>query len=669
MQAVKRFKSGLVRQVDLGAEPALTLSGEESTVLDRRQISVRWLAGTFLTGIAGTALMGGALMAAVDGETRFASDPGRANKMQMMAPSSEVAPHLRKTDRLPPRAVLAPTRQIFQIATATRMGEQEIIKTKPFARVRAGLALTRTALSSQIPAFNPAKIFAEAGTPIRSSQAPIITSTDRDAEMTLVMRGLDEAAPLTQADELNKNQILMVVRQTIAVENAASLSSSRPVMEQPAGAVPGLFSFGMMGNAGSADTQARIVPENITAISKSSKGGEAVNASDEKTIVVKPRDTLATILVHQGASLEEARLIIDVLARNFKASDLNEVHRLKISFAPSDQDPKKKILVRVSVMLDKTILATAILTDLGQYTAIDASSSDVEETAPLALTLSDEDETDADKNGSVSLYLSLYETALGQGIPRQLVDELVRIYAADFDFQRRVRPGDSFEVFYSAAEEAGQKNQRDDILFTSLTINGETRRYYRFRTDDDNIIDYYDEKGRSSKKFLMRKPMNTGKFTSGFGMRKHPLLGYYRLHTGVDWSAPTGSPIMAAGSGTVVKAGWHSGYGRRVEIQHANGYVTTYNHMSGFGRGVSPGVRVHQGQVVGYLGSSGLSTGPHLHYEVLVNGSFVDPMRIKVPRGRVLEGRPLADYEREIDHIDQMMRRPHDTAKVAASNP
>jgi murein DD-endopeptidase MepM/ murein hydrolase activator NlpD len=225
------------------------------------------------------------------------------------------------------------------------------------------------------------------------------------------------------------------------------------------------------------------------------------------------------------------------------------------------------------------------------------------------------------------------------------------------DFQRRVRPGDSFEVFYSAEEETGGTPTRDDILYAALTVNGETRRYFRFRTEDDGLTDFFDERGRSAKKFLMRTPINGGAFRSGFGFRRHPLLGYTRMHTGVDWSAPTGTPIMAAGAGTVIKAEWVAGYGRRVEVQHSNGYVTSYSHMSGFGRNIQRGTRVTQGQVIGFLGSSGLSTGPHLHYEVAVNGSYVDPMRIRVPRGRVLEGRMLAEFERERLRVEQMIRR------------
>ena len=199
-----------------------------------------------------------------------------------------------------------------------------------------------------------------------------------------------------------------------------------------------------------------------------------------------------------------------------------------------------------------------------------------------------------------------------------------------------------------------------------MTVRDQTFKYYRFQTPDDNCVDFYDENGRSTRKFLLRKPIADGEMTSPFGMRYHPILHFTRMHTGVDWGAPIGTPIFAAGNGVVIKAELDSGYGRRVEIQHANGYVTTYNHMSGFGRGIAEGVHVTQGQVIGYLGQSGLATGPHLHYEVIINGNFVDPMAIKLARTREFDGKMLAAFKRERDRIDQLMAAGAGAASAAA---
>jgi murein DD-endopeptidase MepM/ murein hydrolase activator NlpD len=239
---------------------------------------------------------------------------------------------------------------------------------------------------------------------------------------------------------------------------------------------------------------------------------------------------------------------------------------------------------------------------------------------------------------------------------------MIRTFSFDVDLQRRVRAGDSIEVLYAGDEAEGHA----DVMFASLTFGEESRRFYRFVTTDDGIVDYYDEAGKSAKKFLVRKPMAGGTFRSGFGPRKHPILGYVRMHTGIDWAEDTGAPVFAAGNGTVLKAEWdRGGYGRRIEVQHLNGYLTAYSHLSGFARGIQPGTKVRQGQVLGYVGNTGLSTGPHLHYEVQINGNFVDPMRIKLPRGRELEGRIFTEFERERARIDSILERGAAMPRVA----
>jgi murein DD-endopeptidase MepM/ murein hydrolase activator NlpD len=235
---------------------------------------------------------------------------------------------------------------------------------------------------------------------------------------------------------------------------------------------------------------------------------------------------------------------------------------------------------------------------------------------------------------------------------------MIRVYSYDVDFQRKVQPGDSFDVLYAGEEETpGGVETRNDVLFAALTVGGEFRKFYRFQTPDDNIVDYYDETGKSAKKFLVRKPLPDGIMRSSFGVRKHPILGYAKMHTGVDWAAPHGTQIFAAGNGVVDKVGWEGGYGKYVRVKHNNGYETAYGHMTAYAKGIEPGVKVRQGQILGFVGSTGLSTGAHLHYEIMVNGRFVDPMRIRLPRGRVLENQLLTAFETERDRLDGMMAR------------
>ena len=196
------------------------------------------------------------------------------------------------------------------------------------------------------------------------------------------------------------------------------------------------------------------------------------------------------------------------------------------------------------------------------------------------------------------------------------------------------------------------------MLFAALTVGGETRKFYRFQSADDDIVDYYDETGKSAKKFLVRKPLGAGIMRSGFGMRRHPILGYIQrctpASTGPRRSAPRSLPPATASSR---RSGWEGGYGKYIRIRHANGYETAYGHMSAYARNIEPGETVRQGQVIGFVGSTGLSTGAHLHYEILVNGRFVDPMRIRLPRGRSLAGKVLTGFDKERDRIEKLMTR------------
>ncbi len=260
---------------------------------------------------------------------------------------------------------------------------------------------------------------------------------------------------------------------------------------------------------------------------------------------------------------------------------------------------------------------------------------------PTEAAAADDDDDDDDGTG-VRLYQSIYETALRNKVPATVIEDMVRIYSYDVDFQRKVQPGNSFDVFFAGEDEGATITEKTEVLFASLTVGGETKKYYRFQTPDDAVVDYYDETGKSAKKFLVRKPVNNAIMRSGFGGRRHPILGYVKMHTGVDWATPYGTPIFASGNGVVEKVGPEGGYGKYVRLKHNNGYETAYGHMSAFAKGLEPGKRVRQGQIIGFVGSTGMSTGPHVHYEILVNGRFVDPMRIKLPRGRSLEGPMMA---------------------------
>ena len=342
---------------------------------------------------------------------------------------------------------------------------------------------------------------------------------------------------------------------------------------------------------------------------------------------------------------DEIKAIATAFGRG-KDSSPKDGYKLRVMLAPATGG-KRLRPVRVIIATDTSIDAMVAWSDKGKYVAVDVRSAN---------TVAAANDDDEDDGKGVRLYHSIYETALRNQVPRPVVDDLIRIYSYDVDFQRKVQPGDSFEILFAGQDE-NSNDGKGEVLFASLTTGGETRKFYRYQTTDDNTVDYYDEFGKSAKKFLVRKPLADGIMRSGFGSRNHPILGYMKQHTGIDWSASMGTPIFASGNGTVVTAGWEGGYGKYIRIRHANGYETAYGHMSAFARGMEPGKKVRQGQVIGYVGSTGLSTGAHLHYEILINGRFVDPMKIKLPRGRVLDGTLLAGFDQERGRLDTMMIR------------
>ena len=240
---------------------------------------------------------------------------------------------------------------------------------------------------------------------------------------------------------------------------------------------------------------------------------------------------------------------------------------------------------------------------------------------------------------------SLYNSAINLNIKPNIIVEFARLYGFQIDFQRDVWKNDSFQIIYEEFVNDDNKIvDTGEIIFASLNLQNINYQLYKYEYDK-NKIDYFDENGKSVKKTLMKTPINGARLSSSYGKRKHPILGYTKMHLGTDFAAPTGTPIMASGDGKVTKAGWCGGGGNCVKIKHNNKYQTVYAHMSKFGRGIKRGVRVKQGQIIGYVGSTGLSTGPHLHYEVIENGKKINSQKLKLPSGKILKGEERKKFE------------------------
>lgn len=634
----------------LGDEAPLSADGSVRRGIERRGINIRWFSGTVLTGLCGAGLMGGAVWAALENPTR---PPAPAEIMRPVAratPGASDRPTntARKGDRITPLADLFSTsKQTIRVSTTTREGEREVIRVRPHTRVVANLVQSSSG-DYDIPEFNPMRLLA-GDQPERAPEAG--DAPEGDSEVTIVTRDI-AAIPA-------RDRPMMTLRTDEVLARVREVSLQRE-MAAPAnpGAAPGARPATRMAALPS-QPQSQALDEDgpniMRVVKRTPEPAAASSAPPDRAAVAKAGDTVTSVLLELGATREDARLVATAFNRGGREITLREGQRIRVLFAPGASGRVQP--VRIILMGERDAAEAAVaLSDEGRYVAMD----DPED----ATSVSDDSEDEQDSSG-LRLYNAVYETALRQDIPKPIIDELIRLFGNDVDFNRRVGPNDLFEVLYTADEEG--EAGRGDVLYASLTAGGETRRYYRFHSTADNVVDFFDENGRSARKFLIRKPIAGGQMRSGFGMRRHPVMGYFKMHSGVDWADRVGTPIVAAGNGVIAKAAWSSGYGRRVEIEHTNGYTTAYSHMSGFARGITEGVRVRQGQVIGYLGSSGLSTGPHLHYEVMVNGRFVDPMRVRVPRGRELEGRMLAAFRTERERIDNLMTRDRAETRVSAS--
>jgi len=247
---------------------------------------------------------------------------------------------------------------------------------------------------------------------------------------------------------------------------------------------------------------------------------------------------------------------------------------------------------------------------------------------------------------------SIYETGVASGLPPALLNEVISAYSYDVDFQRDIQPGDSMDVLYEQMQtKNGATAGHGNVIYAELGLGDRILKIYRY-VDRDGRAEYYDAHGQSLRKALLRTPVNGARITSGYGMRMHPLLGYSRMHRGIDFGAPVGTPIYAAGDGTVQFVGRRGGYGNFLQIKHNGTYATGYGHISRFATGIAPGRKVKQGQIVAYVGSTGMSTGPHLHYEILVNNEQVNPANVKFKTGTVLHGKELTAFRQQVGKVE-----------------
>ena len=368
-----------------------------------------------------------------------------------------------------------------------------------------------------------------------------------------------------------------------------------------------------------------------------------------KAVVIRSGDTLSVALTRAGGTREEAEAAIVAFRKVHNPRKLRVGQTLSLAFDPengSNGSPRLAALA-LDVAADRDVVVTRGADGIFLPSVVDR---------PLDRVLQR-------KAGTIKS--SLYVSARAAGMPNQVLMEMVHIFSFDVDFQREIQRGNRFEVLYEAVfNRDGEFVENGPILYAKLEVGEREVELFRYEPDE-GPADYLDAAGASVRKALMRTPINGARLSSAYGMRKHPILGYNKKHLGVDFAAPVGTPIYAGGDGTITMIGWHGNFGKYIRVRHNSTYSTGYAHLSGYAKGMKKGKRVRQGQVIAYVGSTGMSTGPHLHYEVMRGNKRINPMTLKLPSGRKLKGSELAAYQSQVQRITILLAEVPATTELA----
>lgn len=360
------------------------------------------------------------------------------------------------------------------------------------------------------------------------------------------------------------------------------------------------------------------------------------NGVDIETVKLRAGDTLQDVLLRTGIDGSTATDISNALYTVFNPKKLRAGQELELEYnaiVVDGQTPLEKIALEIT---PGHKIAVARQQD-GTFTAGEVRLATRREFV----------------RAEGMIESSLFEAAAKEGVPQDVMSAIVKLFSYDVDFQRDIQKGDRFSVLYErTVTEDGRTVNNMDIAYAAMNVGGQPLKLYAFDHPDGGV-EYYNEKGEGIRKALMRTPINGARLTSSFGKRRHPILGYSLMHRGSDFGAPTGTPIMAAGDGVIEKAGPNGAYGNYIRLRHTGEFATAYAHLSRFGAGVAAGKRVRQGQIIGYVGTTGRSTGPHLHFEILRNGAQVNPVTVKLAGAQKLEGKLLTAFRNKVSEADR----------------
>ena len=619
----------------------------------------RWFVGTCIAAAIGAFVIAVVIVGSLENKPSFDRVMDRISDAQKPATLPTRRRDLEKglnwampkSERLEIASGALSARYTIHEQAQVRRNNRPFIEIRPYLRIVARLAPVSQKNSDSIPALNPFSLYAtKADVPGASKDSGEDAGSGRVAARVVELVG--GILPGDDGQRLDTQEITQIVHRAYSpIQPAQSQDDAIESTGQlPVGLTPAYLSEDGF-NVPSQD----LVDANVSILKKTvfeeSETADLDTGGEVRVVRIAAGDSISRVLQRMGAPGWLAGAMIEAANTVTSMNNVSPGQEVHIQMVPSVTQPENLEPSGFSLFAaGHNHLVTVKRDEGGEFKASAEPDSNA-----LLRTLTKADR----KIAANDLYSAIYDAGLTQRLRSEDVMKILRIHAYETDFRRRLRRGDQIEWFFELRPQTRGSAKLGELLFTSVTSAGETNQFWRFRSRDGHV-DYYDERGHNSKKFLMRKPVRGAdiRLTSGFGMRRHPILKQRRMHTGIDWAGRTGTPILAAGKGIVEVAKRRGSYGNHVRVKHANGYQTTYSHMHRFGPGIRPGVKVKQGQVIGYIGSTGISSGPHLHYEILVNKRHVNPLRIKVPRERRLAGVELAEYQRERQRINELLKRP-----------
>lgn len=633
--------------------PALTVQSTDGEIPHGRELSFAWLTGTVMTGLTSVLLMGAALYVSFEGQDTFST---AYEALQLITKPTDATPDSQvKGDRVRPVAKTQSELEIVEASIRETVDGRALIRKQPFMRVRATLATAATALSGDIPDYDPVAMI-DASQPVVAEADDVanteIYGAEVEGEVQISTRALP--ASYVPAAAISDKSASDFVRLT--VENLfAEGGGDGEVAMAYAAPDTGVRDLGVVTDGGLSG-----MAENVTILPKTKLAEDAGLGRSERVVNVREAGSLKEPLLKNGFDTQTYEMISSTLKNVLSSTNVPGGARLRILMGPA-RNSQTLIPHRLSIYFPdpKTgeikHAATAALTDRGSY---------VLGLEPPKIEFPEEDTEEINVNNLPTVYRSIWETARKHDIDDATTSRIVAMFAYDIDLTKRISAGNSIEILETEKDATGHQ----ELLYVGLKLGTSTRELFRFRTDD-GTVDFYDPDGETGKRFLTRRPVQGGgRLASRFGNRVHPIFKSRRMHTGVDLASKSGTPIYASGDGVIEKAQWVSGYGKYIEIKHVNGFETGYGHQSRFAEGIKPGVRVRQGQIIGYVGSTGNSTGPHLHFEIKVNGRFVDPLSVKLPRDKSLSAQYEGNFDQTIAQIRDLMKRDAAPMTVASIN-